>query len=42
MRRGGRGGLRPRRALLKESPDKDKENQLKKLQDRIKATLKNV
>jgi hypothetical protein len=29
-------------ALLKASPDKDKENQLKKLQDRIKATLQSV
>ena len=29
-------------ALLKASPDKDKENQLKKLQGQIKATLKNV
>jgi len=28
--------------LLKESPDEDKEKQLKKLQDRIKATLKNA
>ncbi len=29
-------------ALLKANPDKDKEKQLKKLQDQIKATLKNV
>jgi len=29
-------------ALLKETPDKDKENQVKKLEDQIKTTLKNV
>jgi hypothetical protein len=29
-------------ALLKETPDKDKENQVKKLEDHIKTTLKNV
>jgi hypothetical protein len=29
-------------ALLKETPDKDKENQVKKLEDRIKTTLKSV
>jgi hypothetical protein len=28
--------------LLKETPDKDKENQVKKLEDKIKTTLKNV
>jgi len=28
--------------LLKETPDKDKENRVKKLEDHIKATLKNV
>ena len=29
-------------ALLKETPDKDKENQVKKLEDQIKTTLKNI
>jgi hypothetical protein len=29
-------------ALLKENPSKDKESEVKKLQDRIKVTLKNV
>jgi hypothetical protein len=29
-------------ALLRENPDKDKEKEVKKLQDRIKTTLKNV
>jgi hypothetical protein len=29
-------------ALLKETPDKDKEKQVEKLEDQIKFTLKNV
>jgi hypothetical protein len=34
--------VRASNALLKETPDKDKEKQIKKLEDQIKTTLKNV
>ena len=35
-------GVKAAEALLKENPDKDKENQVKKLEDRIKTTIKNL
>jgi hypothetical protein len=34
--------VRAAEALLKETPDKDKENRVKKLEDQIKTTLKNI
>jgi hypothetical protein len=34
--------VRAAEALLKETPDKDKEDQVKKLEDQIKTTLKNI
>jgi hypothetical protein len=38
----GYEAVRAAEALLKETPDKDKEKQVKKLEDQIKTTLKNV